>query len=203
MHTKLQELTDKIYQEGLEKGNAEAQQIVDKAKAEADRIISDAKSEAEAIVEGAKKKAAETRTNTESEIRLSGKQSLNALKQQVVDIVNGDIVKSSLNGVFEEDFLKKIIEITLANWSKSGQSMDISLLLPSDKEKSLSEYFKKEARHYIDKGLTVQFDTNLKSGFQLGPKDGSYKVSFTDEDFINFFKQYLRPKLVEFLFSAE
>lgn len=203
MHTKLQELTDKIYQEGVEKGNAEAQQIVDKAKADADRIISDAKSEAEALVEDAKKKAAETRTNTESEIRLSGKQSLNALKQQVVDVVNGGIVTSALKGTFDNDFLKKIIELTLVNWSKSGQGMDISLLLPSDQEKLLGDYFRKEAKQYIDKGLSIQFDKSLKNGFQLGPKDGSYKVSFTEEDFANFFKQYLRPKLVEFLFSAE
>jgi V/A-type H+-transporting ATPase subunit E len=81
--------------------------------------------------------------------------------------------------------------------------MDLALLLPAKDEKNLNDYFKKEAKKYLDKGVTVNFDSTLKNGFQLGPKDGSYKVSFTEEDFINFFKHYLRPKLVEILFSAE
>ena len=78
MQSKLQELTEKIFQEGVEKGNAEAQQIVENAKAEANSIIEKAKKDAAEILEDAKKKATETKTNTESEIKLSGKQAINA-----------------------------------------------------------------------------------------------------------------------------
>lgn len=202
MQSKLQELTEKIFQEGVEKGNAEAQQIVDIAKSEANKIIENAKKEAEAIVDEAKKKAIETKTNTESELKLSGKQAVNALKQQVVDMVNGEITKVAVDKAFDKDFTKKIIDTTLANWAKSNQSMDLSILLPAKDEKALTDYFNKEAKQYLDKGITIQFDPSLKAGFQLGPKDGSYKVSFSDEDFINFFKQHLRPKLVDILFSA-
>ena len=38
----LSELTDKIYAEGVEKGNAEARQIVEKANAKAAGIIAEA-----------------------------------------------------------------------------------------------------------------------------------------------------------------
>jgi len=202
MQGKLQELTEKIYQEGVEKGNAEAQQIVTDAKSEASQIIEKAKSEADSIIEEAKKKAIETKTNTESELKLSGKQAINALKQQVTDMVNGEITKVAVDSAFEKGFTKQIIDTTLANWAKSGQNMDLSILLPAKDEKDLTAYFNKEAKKYLDKGLTLQFDQSLEQGFQLGPKDGSYKVSFTDEDFINFFKQHLRPKLVEILYSA-
>ncbi len=203
MQSKLQELTEKIYQEGVEKGNAEAQEIIEKAKADAAEIISNAKKEAEAIIEEAGKKAAETKSNTESEIKLSGKQSINALKQQIVDLINGDIASTTIKSTFDKDFIKKIIETTLSNWAKSGQSTDLMILLSKNDEKDLSDYFKKEAKKYIDKGVTVKYDSSIDTGFQIGPKDGSYRVSFTDNDFINFFKQYLRPKLVELLFSAK
>ncbi|MBN1949785.1 MAG: hypothetical protein JW801_01190 [Bacteroidales bacterium] len=203
MQSKLQELTDKIYQEGVEKGNAEAQQIVDNAKAEAAAVIEKAKKEAESIIEEAKKKAVELKTNTESEIRLASKQSVNALKQQVIDLINGEITTLAVKSAFDKDFVKRIIDTTLANWSKSGQDMDLSILLSKEDEKNLSDFFKKEAKAYLDKGISLSFDENVKNGFQLGPKDGSYKVSFTEEDFINFFKQYLRPRLVEILFVAE
>ena len=203
MQNKLQELTEKIYQEGVEKGNAEAKEIIEKAKADAAEIISNAKKEAETIIEKAEKKAAETKSNTESEIKLLGKQSINALKQQIVNLITGDIASATIKSNFDKDFIKKIIETTLSNWAKSGQSTDLTILLSKKDEKDLSDYFEKEAKKHIDRGITIKYDSSIDSGFQIGPKDGSYKVSFTDDDFINFFKQYLRPKLVELLFSAE
>ena len=201
MQNKLQELTEKIYQEGVEKGNVEAQQIVEKAKTDAADIIAKSKKEAEAIISEAKKKADELKTNTESEIKLSGKQALNALKQKIADLVSGEITSAAVKEAFDKNFIQKIIETTLSNWAKSGQNMNLALLLPVADEKRLADFFKKEAKQYIDKGITVTYDSAIETGFQIGPKDGSYKVSFTEEDFINFFKNYLRPKLVETLFS--
>ena len=57
MQNKLQELTEKIYREGLEKGQAEANQLVTKAKDEAARIVANAKAEAERIIAAARKEA--------------------------------------------------------------------------------------------------------------------------------------------------
>lgn len=50
MENKIQELTDKIYREGVEKGNEEAQKLIAKAQEEAKRIIEDARKEADSIV---------------------------------------------------------------------------------------------------------------------------------------------------------
>lgn len=44
---KIQELTDKLYREGVEKGNAEGMRLVEKAKAEADKLVADARKEAD------------------------------------------------------------------------------------------------------------------------------------------------------------
>ena len=44
MENKIQELTDKIYREGVEKGNEEAQRLVSEAQVQAEKLIEDAKS---------------------------------------------------------------------------------------------------------------------------------------------------------------
>lgn len=201
MQSKLQELTEKIYQEGLEKGNEEAKAIVEAAKKEASDIVDAAKKEASQIVETANKTAEETKKNTESEIALSSKQALNALKQQITDVLNSKVIDEATGKAFDADFTKKIVETTLKNWG-SAQSADLAVLLPADQEKELEAALKKSVKDAIAKGLELNFDASIKSGFQIAPKDGSYKVSFTEEDFGNFFKQYLRPKLVEILFEA-
>lgn len=199
MQSKLQELTEKIYQEGLEKGNTEAKAIVEKAQEEAKSIVESAKKEAEKILADAQKKAEETKANSDTEIKLSSKQAINALKQQIVDIINNKVVGETVAQTFDKDFTKNIVEITLKNWA-SEQSSDLIVLLPADKEKELNDYFKKSVKNVLDKGLEIKFDSSIKAGFQISPKDGSYKVSFTDEDFAGFFRQYLRPKLVDQLF---
>ena len=48
MQNKLQELTDKLYNEGLSKGKQEGEEILAKAKVQAEEIIAKAKAEAEA-----------------------------------------------------------------------------------------------------------------------------------------------------------
>ena len=70
MDNKIQELTDKIYHEGVEKGNDEAKKIISAAKIEADKIINDAKNQAQEIISAAKKSSDEYADNTKSEIKL-------------------------------------------------------------------------------------------------------------------------------------
>ena len=55
MQNKLQELTDKLYNEGLSKGKKEAEDLKAAAVKESDRIIADARKEAEKIVADARK----------------------------------------------------------------------------------------------------------------------------------------------------
>jgi len=205
MQNKLQELTEKIYKEGVSKGNEEAENIIKNAKSEATNIINSAKKEAEKIIADAQKKSIETQKNTESELKLSSKQAINALKQKTTDLINGTIVKGTVDKAFnDKEFVKEIILTITKNWiSGSAGTADLSVLLPAKDEKELKDYFTKSAKGLLDKGLEIKFDETVKSGFQISPKDGSYKISFTDKDFENFFIQYLRPRLIELLFAEE
>ena len=69
MENKIQELTDKIYREGVEKGNEEAQRLIANAQEEAKKIIEDARKEAESIVNSSRKSADELAENTKSELK--------------------------------------------------------------------------------------------------------------------------------------
>ena len=100
---KIQELTEKIYREGVEKGQAEGARIIEQAQAEAAKIVADAKEQAAAIEAGAKKKAAELDANTKSELKLYTSQSLNALKSEIANILTDKIVS-------EAEFMAQIIK---------------------------------------------------------------------------------------------
>lgn len=205
MQNKLQELTKKIYKEGISKGNAEAEKIINNSKKEAEEIVSKANKEADKILKDAKKKSDEIKKSSEAEFRLSSKQSINALKQQITDIINGEIVNVQVKKALEDkDFVKRLIESIIKNWkAESDKGADISILLPEKDEKEMQQFFTGSVKDLLKKGIEIKYDDSIKSGFQIGPKNGSYKISFTDEDFINFFKQYLRPRLIKLLFAEE
>jgi V/A-type H+-transporting ATPase subunit E len=203
MQSKLQELTDKIYQEGLDKGNKEAAEIVDNAKKEANDILEQAREEAKKIIEDAEKQASETTQNAKSEVKLSVSQSVNTLKQEIADLINGKIIDTDIKKSFDDEkFVKDILVTSVKNWNPN-EEMDLAVLLPESKEGEMKDYFSGKAKDILDKKVEFKTNPNLKSGFEIGPADGSYKISFTDEVFENFLKVYFRPRLIELLYGKD
>ena len=92
MEKNIQELTEKMFRDGVEKGNEEAARIVTAANAQAAEIVEAARKEAEALVAAAQKSAAELMENTKSELRLFAGQAVNALKSEVATLVSDKVV---------------------------------------------------------------------------------------------------------------
>lgn len=205
MQSKLQELTEKIYQEGVNKGTQEAEQIVVKAKAEAQQILENARKESERILASARKENEEQKKNSESEIQLSGKQSLNAFKQQMVKLITAEVIEPTVNTALNDsEFIKQMIIVAIKAWNPNESTkIDLEILLPHDMEKKLATFFLDTAEKQLQKGVEVAFNDNIKAGFKIGPKDGGYYISFTDADFDNLFKAYLRPRLIDLLFGGK
>ncbi|MDD2526155.1 MAG: hypothetical protein PHH63_07565, partial [Bacteroidales bacterium] len=67
MDNKIQELTEKIYNEGVEKGKEEALRIVNEAKDTEKKMLAEAQKQADQILADAKKSAQELKNNTEAE----------------------------------------------------------------------------------------------------------------------------------------
>ena len=65
---------------------------------------------------------------------------------------------------------------------------------------ALIAYFKSNAKDLLDKGVKITGVNNIKTDFTLVPADGAYKLNFGEDEFVAYFKEFLRPKLVEMLF---
>lgn len=196
MENKIQELADKIFHEGVEKGNEEAQRIIESANQESAQIISAAHKEAEEIVEAARKKAAELLDNTKSELKLFAGQSVNALKSEIATCVSNQVVEATVKGlVADKEFFGKFVVTLAEKWSS-----DEPMVIATADAASLKSYFASHAKELLDKGLTIEQVNGQKALFSIAPADGAYKVNFGEEEFENYFKTFLRPQLVEMLF---
>lgn len=203
MTKKILELTEKIYNEGIEKANKEAESIIANAKKEADKIINAAKIKEKEIAEQEQKQADELKKNTDSEIRLAAQQFISNLKQQISMLITSAQLEAPVKEAFnDKEFVQNIMLTIINNWNpQKPEDINISLLLPEKDEKELSEFFNAKAKELLNSGLEINFMPGIKSGFKIGPKDSNYYISFTDKDFENYFKNYLKDKTKKMIFD--
>ena len=196
MENKIQELTEKIYAEGVEKGKAEADRIIADAQAKAEAIIKDAQAKAEAVVADAKKNAEEIDANTRSELKLYGAQALGALKSETATMLTDTVVKNAVKDALAGDSLKALIVKIAERWSA-----DEPLVISTSEAAELKAFFAAKAKVLLDKGVEIKQVNGVKTSISIAPADGSYKVNFGEGEFEAFFKSFLRPQMVELLFS--
>jgi V/A-type H+-transporting ATPase subunit E len=198
MNDQLQDLLTKVYDEGVAKANAEADRILEKAKADAQKIVEEAKAKAEATTQEAEKKAAELKKNTEGDLKMAGNHTMSALKQKITELVLSATVDKAGKASFEDaEFVKSLIKDTLAGWKQ-----DASLSLAENLKANLDEAFMASLKTVFSAKLDIDFNPQIKAGFTISPADGSYKLSFTDQDFSELFKHYLRPRTAKILFES-
>ena len=196
MENKIQELTDKIYREGVEKGNVEAQKLIAKAQEEAKKIVEDAHKEADSIVATAHKSAGELAENTKSELKLFAGQAVNALKSEIATMVTDTIVNADIKAfTADKNYLNAFIVALASKWSANEP-----IIISTSDAEGLKKFFAAQAKDLLDKGVKIEQVNGIKTLFSISPADGSYKVNFGEEEFMNYFKEFLRPQLVEMLF---
>ena len=196
MNTKIQELTDIIYNEGVAKGQAQADEIVAQAQEQAQKIVADAQKQADALLAAARKEAADNAQNVQKELKLHAQQAVEALKSEVATVVTNKIVQDSVKGFTADqksfnEFMLKIAQ----EWGKNQQ-----IEIKAQDADALKKYFTANAKDLLDKGVKITQVNGQAAEFSIQPADGSYKVNFGTEEFMNWFKSMLRPQLVETLF---
>lgn len=201
MQNKLQELTDKLYEEGLSKGKEEGARILEEACQEAERILTEARANADAIREEARKEAAEMKSKVESDLKMASAQTLQATRRDVEGLVVAKISDEKVSAALSDpDFLKNLITAVAQRFS-AQESADLNLILPESLQARLEPFVKGELAKALGKEVSASFTKKMAGGFCIGPKDGSYYISLTDESFKRLIGEYLRPVTRKFLFG--
>lgn len=201
MQNKLQELTDKLYKEGLSKGKQEGEEILAKAKDQAEEIIGKAKAEAEAIIAAAQKEAEDLRTKVTGDLKMAAGQSVAATRQDIETLIITKMTEGEISSALTSaDFVKQVI-LAVAKGFNAQDAADLELVLPESLKKELEPFVAKELATVLNGGVQASFSKKISGGFNIGPKDGGYFISFTDETFKAHIAEYLRPATKKLLFG--
>ncbi len=198
---KLQQLTDKLYQEGLSKGRQEGEALLAEAKKQATDIVEEAKTQAEAILAQARKDAADYKTKVESDLKMASAQALQATKKDLENMVVSKIADTQVSKALSApDFIKGIIT-EVARKFNAEEAADLELVLPESLKKELEPFVKNELASLLKGGVDATFSKKVSGGFTIGPKDGGYFISLTDDTFKSLVGEYLRPVTKQLLFG--
>ena len=201
MADKLQELTDKLYKEGLSKGREEGEQILEQAKAEAKKLSDESREAAEHTMKKAAKDAEQLREKAAADIRTASQQSLTALRKDIENILIGNIIDEKISAAASDPgFIRKVILATAENFS-AGEPQDISLTISEKLRPDLEAWVAGELKAALGKEVQAEFSKKISGGFTIGPKDGSYYISLTDDTFRELIGEYLRPVTKKLLFG--
>lgn len=201
MSNKLQELTDRLYNEGLSRGREEGELLLANARKEADEILAAARREAESIVKDARENADKLRSKAESDIRMASEQSLQATRKDIEDLLLNSVCADKISAALkDEDLIKEMIK-SVASRFDSGETEDLSLVLPEELRSKLEPWMASELKKALGKKVEASFSKKISGGFTIGPKDGSWYVSFSDETFRELICEYLRPVTRKLLFG--
>ena len=198
MQSKLQALTEQLYNEGLSKGRQDGDRYLEDAKAQAAKMIEDARNEAAGIVAAAEKKAEDLKSKAEADVRMASAQALQATRKNLENLI---VAKASTqNATSDPEFLKSIIK-TVAEGFNASEGSGVALVLPEALKAKLEPFAEAELAKALAAPVEVSFSRKFSGGFTIGPRDGSYYISFTDKTFNELIAEYLRPVTRKLLFG--
>ena len=198
---KLDLLTKKIYEEGIEKAQQDAKGILEKAQQDAQNIIDEANAKANAIVEKANNDAANLKQKTDAELGMSVKQAVASLKQQLTNLISDKIAVDMTKSAFkDEDFVRELMSKIIEKWNPDG-NLDLNVIMNQKEKEEFEKYLLAKHKDLLNNNLTLVNSSSQKEGFVIQPKDGSYKITFSEKVFEEFFNAYLKDYSKKLLFS--
>lgn len=204
LNSSLQSLVEKVYKEGIEKANEEAQQIIADAKQQSAELLKEAEQRVATIKEQSLNEVSRLRENLNSELHAVARQTVNTAKNELADVLSNKIASKGIDEALgEKEFLQKIILTVLQKWNTSDADLQFELLLNKIDEEQFRSFFEQRIKKELAANLDIVIEGKIKSGFRIGVKNESYHVDFSGEEFEKFFKGYLRGKTLEWIYGEK
>lgn len=202
MEIQLQELIEKIKNDGVKAAEEKAEDIIKSAKTEAEKIVADANAQAEKILASAKAENERMVKSSENAIRQAGRNLLISFRESVSRELDM-ILNENVSAVYSSDKLAKLIIDVVQGWADKPDAEDVSVILNSESLKSLEETILASIKEKMLKGVTLRANDNFDGGFRIAVNNGSAYYDYSTEAVVDMLSNYLSPKVTQLLKEAK
>ncbi len=191
MDVKLENLIERLKQEGVEGAQKLSDEMLEKAKQESETIVQDAEKKAQRFIEDAEKQAARFQENTELAIKQAVRDAELQFKENIVALFDR-VFKQDVAETLDPEFLAKLIASVLEKWAETS---DAEILLPQKDLASLEKLLLQGLKNEAAKSIEIKAGRDLDSGFRIGLKGENVYYDFSDDTISEMLIQFLNPKI--------
>lgn len=202
-------LIERLREEGVAKGQAEAKAILDAAKSEANSIRTAAQKEAQLMRETARKTVEDYKHAGDEALATAARDAVLNLKTEIAQRFRADVSRLVSHEMKNPDLLQKIILELVGKARPKIETKDaIEIVLPSkaigleDLKENLEEldkgpltdFVRGIAGDLIREGVTFSNSAGISAGAQIYLEDENVTIELTDLAVANMLTQHLQPR---------
>jgi V/A-type H+/Na+-transporting ATPase subunit E len=199
MSMQVQELIDKIKQEGVAAAEREAEKIVAAAEEKAARLVRQARSEAEAYKAQAEKEIKKQEAASRDALKQAARDILIGLKKQITAQFEA-VLADSVEDVLTAELTEKLILNLVNAWAAEGEA-GLQVVLSSRDAKNLGAALKEKLAQRFREGVEIVPSPKVSKGFRIGGSDGGL-YNFTAEGIAEVLGETLSAELAGTLREA-
>ncbi len=204
-------LIERLRQEGVESGRAEAQRVIAEAGRQAAAIVQEAHGKAQESLRHAREEAERTRTAGEEALRVAMRDSILKMKGHLSTRFSEEVRRLVAADMAQEAFLERLI-LEVAGRARREAGMDqaprLEMLLPAGvvaldelrrrpeelREGSLSHFVLSVANNVLRDGVSFGTAGDLTGGIRVRLQEGEIQVDLTPEKVAEVLLEHLHPR---------
>ena len=204
----VQELIDRLRDEGVAKGQEEADGLVTEARKKAMDILDDAQTAAEKIIGGAQSEADRICSSGEEALRLAARDAVLKLQEAIGEDFMRKVRKLVSHTMGDQEFLKRLILEIARKAAPEQEAGTIEVLLPDNVvtleelrqnpeqavEGTLSHFVLGLAGDVIREGLSFGVSAGDVPGVRIRLVDEDVEIELTDETISALLMDHLVPR---------
>jgi V/A-type H+-transporting ATPase subunit E len=200
MEAHLQELLDKIRDEGVKEADRKAARIIKEAEDKAAGLISRARAEAEKTAAESEQKTAQAVARGEEALRQAGRDLLLKLRERVSRLFD-HLLRRELRTALDGKLLPDLAGQAVAAFNAAGKK-GVELQVAAKDAERLEKHLRAALSAELAKGLTITPLESIDAGFRIGEKDGTVYHDITDAGLAEILGAFVNPRLAEILREA-
>lgn len=201
METQLQDIIDKIHDEGVKSAEERARQIIEHAEKQAQQKLDQARSEADSIVQDAEQEARKQQAAGEAALKQASRDLLLSVRTQLTQLFE-TVQREAAGEALSAERMAAIVADLVKNWS-SGAADDLEILVSEKDRDALEQGLRAALNAKLAEGVDIRPVRGIAAGFRIGTRDGAAFYDFTDESLAEVLSAYLNPRLADIMKSAE
>lgn len=214
----VQELIDKLKNQGVSEGQKQAEQILKEAHNKASQILSQAQGEADKLLSKTRHTLEVERKSSHEAIKTAFRDTEIALRSKVREAFSAHLKRLVSLQLEDKDFIKELVlAIASVKTDEIAQASQVEVLLPSkifeadENGTHLSKDGKKRMQHLVlgitdgmlREGIELKSSTDVKGGIKVRLTGKDIELDLTDEAFTDLLLKYLLPRYREIVSGQE